>query len=225
MTESIAFITKDFSANTNPPMPGGCTFYRCALPRSVLGIRADLGFPAWMGDEGYGVATGPDQAMFGYDTVVLKLMMERNTVYQMKIAQALGQRIIVDVDDWYEDLPESNQAFVVTDPANSKISNRDFYKQVIMQADAVVTSTPFLCEQYGNMRDNVIMVRNAVDPNIHVVRKVRDRKPVIGWVGGIPWRGGDLETMREWLPDFLDDNDLMFHHSGQIEGGATVAGM
>ena len=225
MTESLAFITKDFSAYTNPPMPGGCTYYRCSLPKTVLGIRADLGFPAWMGEEGYGINTGINSAWFGYDTVVLKLMMERNTVHQMKIAQGLGQRVIVDVDDWYEDLPESNQAFYVTDPAFSKISNRDHYRDVIMQADAVVTSTPFLRDKYAAMRDNVTMVRNSVDPRMHTVRKVQNRKPVIGWVGGIPWRGGDLETLREWLPDFLEEHDLMFHHSGQIPGGVTFAEM
>lgn len=206
-------------------MPGGCTYYRCSLPKSILGIRADLGFPAWMGDEGYGISTGTNSAMFGYDSVVLKLLMERNTVHQMKIAQDLGQRVIVDVDDWFEDLPESNQAFYVTDPATSKISNRAHYRDVIMQADVVVTSTPFLQGKYSEMRDNVRMVRNSVDPRMHTVREVKNRKPVVGWVGGIPWRGGDLETLREWLPDFLEEHDLMFHHSGQIPGGATFAEM
>lgn len=223
MTESIAFITKDFSPGTNPPLPGGCAYYRCSLPRSVMPFHADFGLPAWTGAEGYGISTGPTTAMFGYDAVVLKLMMERNTVFQMKAAQGLGQKIIVDVDDWYEDLPESNQAFAASDPTKNKISNRDHYRDVILQADTLVVSTPFLHEQYSKMRSNVHLVRNSIDPNVMTVREVKNRKPVIGWVGGVPWRGGDLETLREWLPDFLEEHDLMFHHSGDMPDKQSLA--
>ena len=218
MTESIAFVTKDFSAYTSPPIPGGCAYYRCFLPMMAISglVEVKMGFPAWESDAGFGVRQDATKAFFGFDVAVLKLLMYRNTVRQMQQAQSIGQYVIVDVDDWYEELPESNQAHLVTDPSFSKTENREHYRDVIMQADRVTVSTEFLRAKYAEMRDNVVLVRNTVDLSVMTKHDVRNRKPVIGWVGGIPWRGGDLETLQEWLPDFLEEHDLMFHHSGHL---------
>ena len=225
MTESIAWITQDFSANTNPPLPGGCAYYRCFLPMSAVGKRAatSMGYPAWTGEDGFGVKQSKNRALLGFDRVVIKLLMQRNTKSQMELAQALGQYIIVDVDDWYEELPESNQAHWVTDPKTSKFINRDHYRDVIMQADRVTVSTEFLRSKYAEMRDNVVLVRNTIDLSVTQKRPVVNRKPVIGWVGGVPWRGGDLETLQSWLPDFLEKHDLMFHHSGHKDDHKSFA--
>jgi len=225
VTESIAWVTQDFSPNSNPPLPGGCAYYRCFLPMSSLRgkVAVSIGYPAWMGDEGFGVKRDNQQALFGFDRVVIKLLMQRNTVHQMQTAQDIGQFLIVDVDDWYEELPESNQAHWVTDPKTSKLVNREHYRDVIMQADRVTVSTEFLRERYAQMRDNVVLVRNTIDVSVTQKRPVMNRKPVIGWVGGIPWRGGDLETLQSWLPDFLEKHDLMFHHSGHMPDHRTFA--
>jgi hypothetical protein len=186
-------------------------------------VAVSIGYPAWMGDEGFGVKRDNQQALFGFDRVVIKLLMQRNTVHQMQTAQDIGQFLIVDVDDWYEELPESNQAHWVTDPKTSKLVNREHYRDVIMQADRVTVSTEFLRERYAQMRDNVVLVRNTIDVSVTQKRPVMNRKPVIGWVGGIPWRGGDLETLQSWLPDFLEKHDLMFHHSGHMPDHRTFA--
>lgn len=180
-----------------------------------------MGFPAWTGVHGFGLMSSQTTGQFGYTTVVMKQLMERSLPYQMRAAQKLGQRIIVDVDDHYDALPESNQAFHITSPDFSKWQNREHYRAVIMQADAVTVATPELYEHYAAMRDNVTLIRNAVLLDEWQPRKVRDRKPVLGWVGGVPWRGGDLETLAEWLPDFLDEHDLMFHHSGHDDGSPS----
>lgn len=31
------------------------------------------------------------------------------------------------------------------------------------------------------------------------------------------WRSNDLDGLNEWLPDFLEEHDLMFHHAGHME--------
>jgi hypothetical protein len=183
----------------------------------AVGVEARMGLPAWTGEEGFGVVESPTRAQFGFDVIVLKLLMHRQVPAQMRIAQALGQKIVVDVDDFYADLPESNMAFRATDPAANRITNRDHYLSIIRQADRVTVTTPFLKTHYSQFHDDVIMVRNGILPEQFTVRPVRDRKPVIGWVGGIPWRGGDLETLRAWLPDFLEQHDLMFHHAGHAD--------
>lgn len=219
---TVGFVTRDFTPDLIPPLPGGCAYYRCFLPMQTLPVETRLGYPAWTGEAGFGVMVKKDRAQFGFDTVVLKQLMERQLPAQMRIAQGLGQTIVVDVDDHYDGLPESNMAFQATSAERSKTSNREHYRDVILAADLVTVTTPFLLDYYSKLHPNVRMVRNGVLPEQFTPRKVRDRKPVIGWVGGVPWRGGDLETMREWLPDFLAENDLMFHHSGHTDHAQSM---
>lgn len=217
MTGTAAFITTDFSPGSIPPIPGGCAYYRCFLPMQAMRIEARLGLPAWTGEDGFGIQSDKNEALFGFDLVVMKLLMDRRLPNQMRMAQALGQKIIVDVDDFYDDLPESNLAHEATDPTLHKFANREHYREIILTADMVTVTTPFLLDYYSRIHPCVRMIRNGVLPEQFDVRKVRDRKPVLGWVGGVPWRGGDLETMRGWLPDFLEKHDLMFHHAGHAE--------
>lgn len=181
-------------------------------------MEARFGFPAWTGETGFGVLESETRAQFGFDVVVTKMMMQRQVPYQIKVAQGLGQKIIVDIDDFYDDLPESNLAYKATDPALDKVQNRDHFRKVIEAADRIIVTTPFLLDYYSRIHPDVVMVRNGVLPEQFAnKRKVTNRKPVFGWVGGIPWRGGDLETLSAWLPDFLEEHDLMFHHSGHAE--------
>ena len=221
----VAFISDEFhwrdGEGTFPLRPTGIAFYRCVLPSRTLSGRVNVGRPAWTGSEGFGVVTSAESASFFYDTVVIKQLMSRNTVYKMKAAQGLGQRLIVDVDDWFDDIPADNVAYEANDPTKSHVSNRSLFHDVIMQADAVTTSTPFLFDAYSKLRDNVHLVRNCVDPDAMTFREVRNQAPLLGWAGGIPWHGGDVETVREWLPDFLEDYDLRSHHSGHSEVART----
>ena len=103
------------------------------------------------------------RAVHGWDIIVLKLLMQKEILESIPKAQAMGQKIVVDIDDWFDGLSKSNRAFEATDPKNNPDSNREIYSQIIMAADAVITSTPFLFEYYGKKRDNVFMVRNGID--------------------------------------------------------------
>lgn len=183
----------------------------------ALGIETRFGYPAWTGEDGFGVMQTSTTAEFGFDIAYLKLLMHKQIPHQIRMAQKLGQRIIVDIDDFYDDLPESNLAFQATDPERYKHSNRDHLRRIIEAADRVTVTTPFLRDYYSRIHPDVVMVRNGILPEQFTVRKVSKHRPVFGWVGGIPWRGGDLETLSSWLPDFLEENDLMFHHSGHAD--------
>ena len=134
----------------------------------------------------------------------------------MKQAQELGQIIVVDVDDYYPGLHESNLAYATTDPKHNKVTNREHYHNVIMAADWVTVSTPFLCDYYSQFRDNVVMIRNGINPDQFTKRDVKNRKPMLGWAGSIAWRSNDVETAVPWLSEFLEEHDLMFHHAGDM---------
>ena len=211
----VAFITEDLASWDGKWHPGGCAYYRQMLPMNAAGPHAMFGRPAWSAQHGYGVNYADGWAQFGFDTVVLKMIMARWTPEQMRQAQALGQRIIVDIDDAYDHLHEANRAYESTDPAKNKLHNRKYLRAVIDQADVLTVSTPFLYEYYKEqgVRD-VRMVRNGINPNQFKPRKVKNRKPVIGWAGATGWRSNDMEVLEGWLGDWLEERDLMFHHAG-----------
>jgi len=219
----FGFISGDFVYALGQLYPGGCGYYRCMLPMNAAGPGAKFGPPAWTADRGFGVRLNKEYAQFGFDTVVIKQLMERWMPRQMQIAKQLGQRLIVDVDDAYDFLHDENLAKHSTDPERNKISNREHMRAVIMEADIVTVSTPFLLDYYSGLRDNVVMVRNGINPNQFPKRKVTRDKPVIGWAGALRWRSNDLDVFKGWLGDFLVDNDLMFHHAGHDDAAGWFA--
>ena len=220
---SIAFITRDFTGRYPYLTPGGCAYYRCALPLSVAGQRGYLGLPAWDPIRGFGIKEAVGTGLFGFQTVVLKLIMDRSTPRQVELAQQLGQYIIVDIDDYYPGLTEANRAYEITHPDYNKWSNRANYAEVIQRADMLTVSTPFLLDYYSQRHPNVHMVRNGVNLWMFERGNMPSRKTVLGWVGSVGYRNNDLEQLREWLPDFLEQHDLRFHHAGHDESLPSFA--
>jgi len=213
----VAFLTNNFVHKAFPLEPDGVAYYRCVLPSTALEGRVLVGPPAWTGSEGFGAINGPNDAAFFFDTVVLKNLFTREVPFQMKAAQGLGQKIFIDVDDLYDDLPDWHPASKALDPSTNKLRNTDLFNEVLMQADGIITSTQFLFDRYSQMRNNVHLVRNAVNPSVITQRKSSSAKPLIGWAGTLIKRPADIESLRWWLPEFLETHDLNFHHSGEIE--------
>ena len=220
---TVAFLTNDFVHDAPTLTPGGCAFYRCYLPMSVLNTRAHMGRPAWDPLRGWGVQESKTTGIFGFSTVSLKLLMDRWTPKQVELGQKLGQRIVVDIDDFFDGLTPDNHAYYLTHPERNKRTNRDNYAEVIARADTLTVTTPFLLDYYSAVHHDVRMVRNGVHYKMFTLHQHRDRKPVIGWVGSTGYRNGDLELLREWLPDFLEEHDLRFHHSGWHEDHPDIA--
>ena len=211
---SVAVLSRDFTGQFPYLTPGGCLYYRGVLPLSVSGQHGSYGLPAWDGLRGWGVKETVGTGIFGYSTIMLKLIMDRSTPRQIELAQQRGQRIIVDVDDYYEGLTEANEAYERTHPDKNKLQNRDHYRRVIEKCDTLTVSTPFLYEQYKNIHPDVRVVRNGVNQYMFDHAASTRTKPTLGWTGAVNYRNNDLEQLREWLPDFLEDHDLRFHHAG-----------
>ncbi len=224
----IGFLTRDFNGKFPDITPAGCCYYRCYLPMALFGKNALLGMPAWDPNRGFGIRDTKETGIFGFSIIVLKLIMDSWTPRQIEIAQSLGQTIIVDIDDFHEGLTPANRAYEITHPELNKKSNREYYRQVIAAADIVTVSTPFLLDYYSGQRNHVYMVRNGVNMFQFTKRKHTTAKPVIGWAGATAYRNNDLEQLREWLPDFLEEHDLYFHHAGadpNFPSFADVAGI
>lgn len=218
----VGWISEDWVTNGTHLVPGGCTYYRCLMPSNAT-PGAPVGKPAFTSAAGFGVRINNQQAVFGLDTVVFKLVMHKWIPKQMRIAQDLGQRIIVDIDDHFDGLHEANQAFHTTDPARNRASNREHLREIIKQADLVTVSTPFLADYYADKARDVRLIRNGVNPRQFTPVKHADGRPIIGWAGATAWRSNDLEGLRSWLPSFLQENEVFFMHAGHESGKPTFA--
>jgi hypothetical protein len=209
----VGFCSEDY-AGIGTLIPGGCTYYRCLLPANTVGGASTVGKIAFTPTAGFGVRTSGTTATFGFDQVVFKMIMHKQIPRQMRIAQALGQRIIVDIDDHFDGLHDANRAKALTDPERNRGYNRDHLRAIVQQADVVTVTTPFLADYYSGIARDVRLIRNGINPNQFTPIKHTGSKPVIGWAGATSWRSNDLEHLRSWLPDFLERHDLEFLHSG-----------
>ena len=214
---TVGWITRDFNGTFPYITPAGCAYYRCLLPMSVSGQKARMGMPAWDPAKGFGIRETEGTALFGFTTVVLKLIMDRWAPTQIDIAKSLGQRIIIDIDDYHDGLTPANIAYEATHPDKNRRANREYYAQTIDKADTLVVSTPFLYDHYSQRHPDVRLVRNGVNLRQFNRRKHTPNKPVIGWAGATAYRNEDLEQLRDWLPAFLEEHDLRFHHAGHSD--------
>ena len=216
---SAAFITGDFATDVTPPEPNGCAWYRLVLPSRVLqklGWETGVGMPRAALEHGIGLAY-KDGMLTGWDITVMKLLMHRDIPAMMRVMQARGERLVVDVDDFHYGIHEDNIASNSTNPHRNPDSNRAFYEQGIRQADTVIVSTEFLLDFYEKRVRDVRLVRNALDVDRWTVVQ-QPEKPTIGWVGGTLWRSGDVEILADWLPGFVKDHNVTVQHSGHIPG-------
>lgn len=214
---SLAVVTEDFTTDPaiNEPVPSGVAFYRGVMPTAVI-HGAQMGRPRFSVKEGIGIDDG-HYGIFGFDTVLVKLIKHKSFLKWIELGKALGQRIVVDVDDYFEGLHPTNSAYTVTDPSHDKVSNREWMEKITLAADTITVSTPFLRDIYAPKHHDVRLVRNAILPSMFTSR-IQKEKPIIGWMGAVLWRSEDLETMTGWLPKFIEDHRLKFHHSGHIDG-------
>lgn len=225
---TIGYLTTDWSWGTEPLQPNGCAWYRCALPARELqkyGWITALGLPGFSKDKGFGILTAENSAINGWDIIFFKLIMSRDALEAMPRAKELGQKIVVDIDDWFEGLHPNNRAYKVTDPKTNPNNNREIYSEIIMQADAVVTSTNFLFDFYSQKRPNVFLVKNGIDTDRwkRRVPRMAGHRVFLGWVGATPWRSNDLEQLAPFMGEYLSTRRLGFHHSGHTENGAPSA--
>lgn len=226
---TVTFLTFDWSFALKPIQPNGCAWYRCKLPMDILKNNKEyetgFGFPGFNEKYGFGLLIPDNKAIHGWDIVILKLIMLEKVIDQIPIAKSLGQKIVIDLDDHMEGLEKSNLAYHMTSPEKNPKNNREHYLKSIEMADALITSTPFLKEFYENKHPGkpVFLVRNGIDIDRWTLKKGGGgNKPTFGWVGATPWRSGDLETLVPNFGEFIENNDLKFHHSGSIINAPTV---
>lgn len=74
-------------------------------------------------------------------------------------------------------------------------------------------STPYLAEAMKDWGIPVRLVRNYIDLSWWRLLPPGD---FVGWVGGLPWRGKDLEILRDTVIPWMGARRMFFYHGGAI---------
>lgn len=227
----IGFLSTDWGDHRES-QPGGCTNIRMMIPAhhlNQIGHQTMVGEIGWKEGEGFvavkpieRIKSGHREVIKNYDwcfdkldVVILKLFMNKNASRYIQEARKLGQTVIIDTDDHFEQLPEDNLAFTTTDPVKHPNNNRDHLIKSYSHADGIITSTKFLEQRMLQYNDTVYRVPNSLDPNSFLYKmNLSGSKPTIGWVGIMMWRVNDLVEVSGPVKTVIEQNDLKFHHSG-----------
>jgi len=227
----IGFLSTDWGDHVAQE-PGGCTNVRMITPSKFLqtiGHETFVGEVGWKEGEGFVVVKPVERILSQHrrviteyswcadklDVVILKLFMHKDVKKYIKMAKDLGQTVIIDTDDHFEQLPQDNLAFTTTDPAKNPEANRNHLISSYEVADGIIASTKFLEKRMLNYNDNVYRVKNSLDPQKFMYRlDFSGNKPTIGWVGIMMWRVDDIKSVAGPVKTIVESNDLKFHHSG-----------
>lgn len=214
---------------TDQPTPGGSGWYRCHLPHQALldaGVDSVVGRLICDPHSGrLGVRTWAGADHLDRDLIVLQRWMLDGLADDITRARTTGQLVVQDIDDWFFGLATQNRAsqFLNSDPR----SNLAHYRRILVASDLVVASTPYLAHRLRAFLPRCAVSRNRVDldtPGRWEPRTPQRERPVLGWAGAVPWRSGDLETLRGIVAPLLARLGVPFHHSGHIGGDYPAAG-
>lgn len=174
---------------------GGTAQYRCATPGAAL---KRLGWDVTYYDES--IQQAADGRIRGEPDVLVISRIMGDLVPEIVRKAKRHSLVVYDTDDWFFDVPGYNPA--------SKLTDIDTMHEAMREADFISCSTPELAEGYSKLNRTVVL-RNYLDPDIwqeHKGYRLAHNGIYLGWMGAFHWRGGDLELLKPWLPQFLSDH-------------------
>jgi glycosyltransferase involved in cell wall biosynthesis len=188
----------------------GSQYYRSTEPaRAVneadLGItvepRLGLATTMYPDPDGEGLVVGEVDAR-GADVVVLQLPKTVESLQMIRVLQAQGVAVVVEMDDLASGVPYGHQGHDVL----VRHGVARWARLCALEADFVTVSTPYLLKEYaphgrGMVVPNAIPRRNAELPPAY------EREPdtvTIGWTGNVFVHPYDLQEMGSGLQQALD---------------------
>jgi hypothetical protein len=133
----------------------------------------------------------------------------------MRELQRTGYAIVVDVDDDFKNLPDTNPAWANTAPDTDPITNRENHTLACEFADVLTVSTDSLKESYGG-GDRIHVVRNRIPEHWLNVNMPKDDPPAVLWTGVHVYHAGDLEVTDGQVGVALSRAGAKLRHIGGI---------
>ncbi|TFV64152.1 hypothetical protein E4P41_02620 [Geodermatophilus sp. DF01-2] len=138
----------------------------------------------------------------GADVVVLQLPKTREMLDCLRLLQAQGVAVVVELDDHLTALPPGHQGHdVLIRKGVGRIA-----EACAREADFVTVSTPNLLREYAS-RGNGLVVPNAIPRRIAELPPAYEREPervTVGWTGTVGTHPYDLQEMGSGLQQALD---------------------
>lgn len=209
---SLSVVGKD-----GHPVMGGAGWARLGQYKKLLPYVTDIG--VLINKNGlFGVKDWEGEMHFDHDVVVMQRAMFEDIPDKIKLAQANGQIIVNDLDDWYWGLSTSNGAFAASHPKLNPGENINHYKRVLGASDYVTVSTKYLADRISRwVSCPIVVIPNFVDVAKFSPRKQSDDDvPTVGWVGSTGHRSGDLEVLAGLLLPLVESGKIRLHHSGDL---------
>jgi hypothetical protein len=151
---------------------------------------------------GGGVPEVVDVDAQGADVVVLQLPKTVEMLQCIRILQAQGVAVVVEMDDLLSAVPFGHNA-------HEQLVRKGMARrgaECAREADFVTTSTPALLEEYGPHGRGAV-VPNAIPRRIAELTPAYDRTPemvTVGWTGTVAGHPYDLQEMGSGLQQALD---------------------
>src|SRR5882757_7507886 len=169
-----------------PADSAGCGYYRVRLPSEAA---AKLG---------YDVAVADNKELINPDVLVMQRPMHRMFIEKViPMAKAAGIATVVEVDDDFENLSQTNPAFWNTHPKANPDLHRGFLKKACAMVDMVTVTTPALGRVYGQGKS--VVLPNCV-PEWYTDIEHEDTGRA-GWTGSLVWHTEDLMMVQGKIAD------------------------
>jgi hypothetical protein len=169
-----------------PGVGGGTAEYRCFTPgRALRRLGWDVRYL-----EG-------DDTDLRADVVVLQRTLGPGAPELIKALRGQGIKVVYDIDDWYDGIPDYN-------PFQDDTAVPNIHA-CMERADLITCSTPELAEGYSQFGPTVVL-ENYLDPDIwsgNEKYRVLHDEIHVGWLGVAKHRDDDFDLLKPWLGDFL----------------------
>ena len=190
----------------------GSLFHRMAEPARAV-AEADLGIDVTVQrglkttmyrnpDDPAGALVVGEVDAQGADVVVMQLPKTQEMLDCLRLLQAQGVAVVVELDDHLTALPPGHQGHdVLIRKGVGKIA-----ETCALEADFVTVSTPNLLKEYGSGGRGMV-VPNAIPRRIAELPPAYEREPdvvTIGWTGTVGTHPYDLQEMGSGLQQALD---------------------
>lgn len=184
---------------------GGCGHYRTIWPGQELvrqGASVDVVMPdepderqiraLWREyDDGSRELLDVDHP--GADVVVFQRPLIDTLSESIPMLQAMGVRVVVEIDDDFEAISPRNVSWAHVDPKRYPRRNRDHLRRACERADLVVCSTPALARRYA-AHGRFVVVRNRVPRWYLSIERDPHDGVYVGWSGSIETHPDDLQV-------------------------------
>jgi glycosyltransferase involved in cell wall biosynthesis len=190
-----------------PADDGGCGHYRCIWVADALAAQgADVTHAGVFDDSGlHGswqpVEDGPDELVSldvipDADVFVIQRPLQRDRLTLIRLLQAAGRRVVVEIDDDFSCLHPRNASWRSCHPQHSPYRNWDNLAQACRIADWVTCTTAALARRYG-AHGRCTVVPNMVPASyLQASRDLQAVGPIVGWTGSIETHPTDLQCTR-----------------------------